>query len=598
MANLVKGSDGQFWTVSPEGELHSTDINDASEKVRSGFTPATPQQVTDAEKELALRQEFKGAAGGAKAAGFAAVREGIPLIGDDILELAGVSEERQAAGIAERPLLSGAGGVGGFVLGAIATGAAATAVGGAARAGQAGGVVARLAQAAQGSRGARAAYSLGTGAIAGGAAAAGASESARIASGVSEQDRDIKRLQDDVVAGSVFGGALSMVALLGRGVAGGAARRAGLSKAAGAGDDFASVMSKELKSIKDPMLRSEARQGHLAYRKSLQGVADDELVAMAEKATPDAALTRTQIPSQMSTGLEKAAVLAELSTRKASSQVANAVAMVGAGAAAGAVHPMLGLAVVAGRGAGGIMGGAARGGAITGAKNVLNGAIEQVARGAVTPMVRLGIAKTTRQVASAVATVAGVSAVSVGAARVIDTDNYSSVRQAIESAPDPEMRAAALIDAGLEPEVAAQVVSQQTSMLVTLDKALPRTAKPSEPTLARANRYLDAIMRPDNVLKRMKNLSLTAEDVEVMKEQDHEGLEWVQQIIEQARDEDDADFTPAQRAQQDLILGYEIGISGAALQANFEKQRNMKPRQGHVLNIAKHHKTNMQSLEA
>jgi len=608
LPKLTRGAKGQYWTVNPEsGELFASDRENAIRQIAAGYSPATPDQVNAAERELSMREEFKGFAGGAEATALGAIREGVPMVGDDILEGLGYSEEEQRAAIAERPILSKVGGAAGVIGSTIAGGYALKAAGAAASAGKFGQSIERLAQAARASRGARAAATIGEGAIMGAAGAAGASETLRIESGVAESDRDWDQLKNDVIVSSVFGSVLSMVGLMGSSAVGAVARKAGISRAAKTSDDFVSAMNKELAGVDDVALRSEMREGYLSFRQNLRQMSDEDLASIAERASargkPVDATADTVIAAAAIDDVSAAAVAAEVSMREAQRRIGDLAGRIGAAAAAGAVHPMFGFGlVIAGRGAGGILGAAARGAGRGLARPVLGDAIGSVGRAAVSPLVSAAASAAARKGAAHIArsmrlgSIAAASRYSISA---IDESNFRAFRDAIDYAPDAESRMATLLDSGVDQDTAAAVVSNQTVMLGMLDKAIPKTSNPSPPELARANRYLDSIMRPDKVLKRMADLDLTAEDAEVIARQDPDAIAWVQQLVETARsDGGAARFTPKQRAQQDLLLGQAMGVSGAAIQAEYERMRNMKPKRGHVLNVSKQHGTRMQTLEA
>lgn len=561
-----------FLTLDPEtGDVFEVASQDEfASNLAAGHKELTPDQLS----RVSQQREFAGLGGAAKAGLYGLVREGVPFVGDDILDFFGVDEAEQKAAIDAQPTASAIGGVAGVVGGTAALGAATGGLGALT------GIRATSSLAKLASLAAR-------GATEGVFAVAGASETRRIAG--EEVD-----LEKSLLEGAGIGAGINLV--LGGG--GAALRFVGkrVKSAFKAGDDTAArVASKAaegfaVKAVQDPIARREVKAALDSARKRARSMSVDEVRLMGPGEL--GAIKRRDLGSI----LEGSAGLSSSARERVSkavdsiweAEMSRKAAAADAGGIMRIVDSVGGMAV--GTAIGGLVGDATAGlGAgmffqmmIRRSGYALGSRAGNIAMKAIRPMLVVG---------SAAASTASASVIPATARWLTESD-AEDLRDVIDNAPSAQERRTELIEAGASERQADTMVHSQDVILGALDRALPMSGSAGVDQLARANRYLEAYLDPEGVLQRMQSLQMTVEDAEITAALMPETWSEVQRLV---AENDSPDYSPAVRAQRELVLGgYGIGLGTLADAYAAEPSMRVGDRK---MNLGEMAGTDMQTLK-
>jgi hypothetical protein len=559
------------FTRDPEtGDVYEVDPSEVD------FNLSIGHELVDQPQQSQISDDFSGIGGALKAAGIGAIRGAAPFVGSGIVsDLTGYTEEGQRQIFEEQPVASIVG-----EAGAVVAGVAALKGAGAINALKGIGAFGRLAKAAEsGSTLAK----LGQGVASGAAYGLAGADTSRILRG--EKETTARGLAGDIMTGAAVGAGISMLGALG----GKASRFLSKGKAA------AGVSEKEaLASLANPIERKQAQSvidgirsaARTNYRPTAATLADDTNRAVSELVYRRGV---SALPPKLAAAA-KGVVAQELEKKAAMSGMAHvareivSVRSMGkagiAGIAASAVPPLAPL--IYGVGAVGIIRSA-----VKGIQGPIGAQASKIAYRALNPMLGVG------QKASAIRP--AIRPLSDKSAEYVTNDNYSEIRYMIDTAPTPEERIDDLLIHGLPETEAANIAAHQQIVLDMLDRSLPRVSAPRPETIAKANRVIDSVVNPAGVIKRMSELSMTVEDRNTMEALDPDTMAEIRSLIrtERARG---MSFGPAERRQQDLILGQAIGIRPESIQSSIGKQsqptKGVKPP-----NLADNSATTLQSLE-
>jgi len=541
--NLTPREDGRYYTQDPEtGELYAGTIEDAQHNIELGDIPAPPPSQ--------IEQDFSGFGGAVKAAGIAAARGAIPFIGADLVtEVTGYTEDGQRQIFEAQPVASIVGEAGGTIA-SIAALQGAGAVGALKNIG----VFGRIARAAEsGSTAAKVAKG-----VAGGAAyGIAGSDTSRILRG--ETETTARGLAGDIMTGAAVGAGISLLGALG-----GKAKRL----LTPSGKSVSSIERSAIESMTSPMERKQAglvldgirKKARRHYQANAGTIGEDTQRAIRDLVYPKGVMPlppriQAAAKSIIKDELEKKAAIAGLGHAAKELVSFRSAARAGAAGVAGMAFPALS-PLIYGAGAVGILKSA-----VGSLRGPVAAQAAKIASRAINPM--LGVTAKASKITGAAAAPARVS--TFKAVDYVTADNYSEIRAMVDTAPEPQDRIMDLVGAGIPETEAANIAAHQEIVLDLLDRSLPGVARPRPETIEKANRVIDSIVNPSGVISRMSSLSMTAEDRDTMDALDPDTMDQIRDMIADDR-RSGRMITPAERRQQDLIMGHSLGIRTRSIQ--------------------------------
>lgn len=599
---------GHFWVKDPDGGISTGTVDQIKQL---NLQPATQEEVNKTLEYEKNAEKYEGIGGSLRAAGESAIGS-IPIIGSKILETAGVSEEQQRVREEVSPISSFIGSSGSEIaqIAAITalTGGVGTALG-----------VGRLSLGASKiARLARYATPVVRGGLEGAYIGLAESENRRIQEGRQKGDTNIA---NDILSGAAWGGGLSLLgALGGRGINAlfgktnvGKAINEELIHTYGGTRGTNGLLKRQNQVLKetDPLLRTQLKREINTFRKEIINIDNTSLDNLRDRLAFNNVenFSRTKgtyvfegtpvedIVYKYGNNNKYGFLFSQLAQNELLRR--NSVKSLSIG--------LKSLTEGAGKYSGPI-------GALS-AIGDIGFSIAAVPLGGVGYIVGKGIAKIA---GLAIDTKIGQKASEMGANAIknlivggsrlsplsktakltslsyisrITEDNYEEINDLVNNPIPPEKRVEEFMNNGLQPIVASHIVTKQDLVLQLLNEALPKIKNPAPETLAKANRYIDAIVNPEGMLKRMNNLQLTREDVNVLAVQSPEVLQELRDLIKEQYN-NGVVFYPEQREQHELIIS--VGIKVAEIQKNYNIKQKPDNTQAKIADAFNTQMTNLE----